>query len=40
VGRTLTRPRKKVAFSSRGFEANVVASRKFRVDIANDEKNE
>jgi hypothetical protein len=40
VGRTLTSPRRKVAFSSRGFDANVVASRKLRVDIASEEKNE
>jgi hypothetical protein len=40
VGNTRTRPRKKVAFSSRGFEANVVGSKKLRVDMASDEKKE
>jgi hypothetical protein len=40
VGNTLTSPRRKVAFSSRGFEANVVGSRKLRVEMAREEKNE
>jgi hypothetical protein len=39
VGRTLTSPLRKVAFSSLGFEANVVGSRKLRVLIASEEKN-
>jgi hypothetical protein len=39
VGSTLTRPFRKVAFSSLGFEAKVVASRKLRVLIASEEKN-
>lgn len=38
-GNTLTSPRRYVAFSSLGFEANVVGSRKFSVDIAREEKN-
>ena len=40
VGRTRTSPRKNVAFSSRGFEANVVGSKKLSVEIASDEKKE
>lgn len=40
VGSTLTSPLKKVAFSSLGFEAKVVGSRKFNVDIAREEKKE
>jgi hypothetical protein len=39
VGKTLTSPLRKVAFSSLGFEANVVGSRKLRVLIASEEKN-
>ena len=39
-GNTLTRPRKNVAFSSRGFDAKVVASRKLSVEMASEEKNE
>lgn len=39
VGTTRTKPLKKVAFSSRGFDANVVGSRKLSVEIASDEKN-
>jgi hypothetical protein len=39
VGSTLTRPFRKVAFSSLGFEAKAVGSRKFRVLIASEEKN-
>lgn len=39
VGRTLTSPLRNVAFSSLGFEAKVVGSRKFRVLIASEEKN-
>lgn len=38
VGSTLTSPRRNVAFSSLGFEANVVASKKLSVEIASDEK--
>lgn len=38
VGTTLTKPLKNVAFSSRGFDANVVGSRKLSVEIASDEK--
>lgn len=39
-GSTLTSPRKNVAFSSRGLDAKVVASRKLRVEMASDEKKE
>jgi len=38
VGKTRTSPRKKVAFSSLGLEANVVGSRKLSVDMASEEK--
>lgn len=39
VGSTRTSPRKNVAFSSLGLEANVVGSRKLSVEMASEEKN-
>lgn len=38
LGRTRTKPRRKVAFSSLGFEANVAGSKKLRVEMAREEK--
>lgn len=38
LGRTRTSPRRNVAFSSRGLEANVVGSRKLSVEMASEEK--